>query len=574
MKTWIPLWCIAVFVTNAALGDARQQAALTTEAAVIGGSVAVQTALARADVAIAKSVLNDRLLKGELGEAIRDQTVGRYLHRSGKWLNVSPRLGPQGLDHISVQLDESGHPRRLMVDETKFGTSKLLTTKSGRVQMSREYVAERLTGLAKRFDTIRTQTEIPKAKTPAGLSSKRIVRVPLSDSESVAFWRPAEGAGRWQYDGPTESLPKALTQLKNLSELFQAGAEGRMDFPKRVFQVKLDGNALNVNIFDATRVEATGGNLNKLPVKAKIALPLARTAWVSEAIQVKLANELRRQMPYLETGEVRQLAQDIQNSARTAQEALARRSFSQFAIAESAKSAGMAVLIAVPIEIAVQLLGDAPMDWWRVAGIATVAGGSAAIGSATGNIATYVLLRTELGYSASAATAKILGLRSVSRFTSAAGGAIGGGATAILFAYGGYWLGYYDLQTANRTAFAGAAGAGAGTAAYLGTLGLISTYATAGTGVAISSLSGASATSASLAWLGGGSLASGGLGVTGGTILLSTGTGIVVIGVTAAVLYGFHVYDEHQDNIRLKKTLDYLSGKKTFFISPTHSDFR
>ncbi len=94
MKTWIPLWCIAVFVTNAALGDARQQAALTTEAAVIGGSVAVQTALARADVAIAKSVLNGRLLKGELGEAIRDQTVGRYLHRSGKWLNVSPRLGP------------------------------------------------------------------------------------------------------------------------------------------------------------------------------------------------------------------------------------------------------------------------------------------------------------------------------------------------------------------------------------------------------------------------------------------------------------------------------------------------
>lgn len=61
-------------------------------------------------------------------------------------------------------------------------------------------------------------------------------------------------------------------------------------------------------------------------------------------------------------------------------------------------------------------------------------------------------------------------------------------------------------------------GALAAFGAYNGTMML----ATAGTGTAISSLSGAAATNATLAWLGGGTLASGGLGVAGGTMVLGT----------------------------------------------------
>lgn len=52
--------------------------------------------------------------------------------------------------------------------------------------------------------------------------------------------------------------------------------------------------------------------------------------------------------------------------------------------------------------------------------------------------------------------------------------------------------------------------------AYSGTMAL----ATAGTGTAISTLSGAAATNATLAWLGGGTLASGGMGVAGGMMAL------------------------------------------------------
>lgn len=53
--------------------------------------------------------------------------------------------------------------------------------------------------------------------------------------------------------------------------------------------------------------------------------------------------------------------------------------------------------------------------------------------------------------------------------------------------------------------------------AYSGTM----AFAAAGTGTAISSLSGAAATNATLAWLGGGTLAAGGMGVAGGMMALS-----------------------------------------------------
>jgi transcriptional regulator with XRE-family HTH domain len=73
-----------------------------------------------------------------------------------------------------------------------------------------------------------------------------------------------------------------------------------------------------------------------------------------------------------------------------------------------------------------------------------------------------------------------------------------------------------------------AVGAGTATATYL----TVASIATASTGAAISSLSGAAATSATLAAIGGGSLAAGGLGIAGGTALL---TGIVALPVIATV---------------------------------------
>ncbi len=63
-------------------------------------------------------------------------------------------------------------------------------------------------------------------------------------------------------------------------------------------------------------------------------------------------------------------------------------------------------------------------------------------------------------------------------------------------------------------------GATAGALTGMGAYGAVGMLASASTGTAISTLSGAAATNATLAWLGGGSLASGGLGMVGGTAVL------------------------------------------------------
>lgn len=78
-------------------------------------------------------------------------------------------------------------------------------------------------------------------------------------------------------------------------------------------------------------------------------------------------------------------------------------------------------------------------------------------------------------------------------------------------------------------------GAGVGTGALLafGAYGGVMALGAAGTGTAISALSGVAATNATLAWIGGGTLAAGGLGVTGGLCVLGTmvaGPALLVFG--------------------------------------------
>ncbi|MDM8086419.1 hypothetical protein QUV83_16730 [Cellulomonas cellasea] len=75
---------------------------------------------------------------------------------------------------------------------------------------------------------------------------------------------------------------------------------------------------------------------------------------------------------------------------------------------------------------------------------------------------------------------------------------------------------------------------GAGVSAQAAAVWGVSAFATAGTGTAISSLSGAAAQSATLAWLGGGSIAAGGGGVAAGSAVL----GLVTV-VPALLVGGF-----------------------------------
>lgn len=90
----------------------------------------------------------------------------------------------------------------------------------------------------------------------------------------------------------------------------------------------------------------------------------------------------------------------------------------------------------------------------------------------------------------------------------------------------------HSCSFAGEFAASAAAGMGAGAITAFGAYGGTMMLASAGTGTAIGTLSGAAATNATLAWLGGGTLAAGGYGVAGGTMVL----GILVAGPALLVL--------------------------------------
>jgi len=105
------------------------------------------------------------------------------------------------------------------------------------------------------------------------------------------------------------------------------------------------------------------------------------------------------------------------------------------------------------------------------------------------------------------------------------------------------------------------AGAGAvgGTIAAFGAYSAAMTFATASTGTAISSLSGAAATNATLAWFGGGTLASGGMGMAGGAAVLGgivAGPALLVMGIIVGAKGGKSLEDAKSNAYKANETCE------------------
>ncbi len=104
-----------------------------------------------------------------------------------------------------------------------------------------------------------------------------------------------------------------------------------------------------------------------------------------------------------------------------------------------------------------------------------------------------------------------------------------------------------------------AGGLGAGALAAFGAYGATMTFATASTGTAIASLSGAAATNATLAFLGGGSLAAGGLGVAGGTMVLGglvAAPALCVLGITMNASANKNLNNALSNSAEAEKTIE------------------
>lgn len=110
-----------------------------------------------------------------------------------------------------------------------------------------------------------------------------------------------------------------------------------------------------------------------------------------------------------------------------------------------------------------------------------------------------------------------------------------------------------------------AAGALGGALSAFGAWGAATTFATASTGTAIASLSGAAATNATLAFFGGGSLAAGGLGMAGGTAVLGglvAGPALAVMGFIIGAKASTQKSEAYANLAKAKQTAEELKTAK------------
>lgn len=114
-----------------------------------------------------------------------------------------------------------------------------------------------------------------------------------------------------------------------------------------------------------------------------------------------------------------------------------------------------------------------------------------------------------------------------------------------------------------------AGGVIAGAAAPAAIMGAVTAFGTAGTGVAISSLSGAAASQAALAALGGGTLAAGGGGVAAGSAILSASVPVVGIAIAAIAVPVFSHLSANkkikaieEESLKVVKETDAVEGQK------------
>jgi hypothetical protein len=241
--------------------------------------------------------------------------------------------------------------------------------------------------------------------------------------------------------------------------------------------------------------------------------------------RAEIAWLLRQNYPAMAAADIDRYSREIVRSARDFESLFSFRSrpFVSTIAWNGLRIGGVMAALGGAAEALGQYRETGRLDWRRIglSGGITLVGTASGPGSGQGAIV--LVTKNPIAYQFTQRTSSLLGLGSTSLTRNVLGGMIGGGVATVFLAYGGYFAGFYDLETAHRHVVAGGTGAIAGTAFGLVIFRLAATLGTASTGAAIGTLGGAAATHSTLAWLGGSSLAAGGFGMTGGLVVLTGG---------------------------------------------------
>ena len=493
----------------------------------------ITTAYVRADVAYARSFLVQKHLKGTIGEFFAERYfLNNQLEQNirGNWVSLNPRTGPQGLDHLFLKTGKNGN-LYWMVGESKYGSSQLGTTAGGVRQLSTQWTTERIHKLGQQYSQISTQNV--SCKSLPHVPPKAQLDIPLN-GKTVSFWKDANNS--WYFSGSPEELSQAQQMAQKMGKSL---ASPNCNFRVRLFHVEAVGNDLKITLYQVKPDEvSTIGNMK--PSSEFYAKDILGKHVSDKEFKKTIAVALKKKFPHLSDEELREIADDITKKYKGGEFLRTPRPVWQTVTLQSLASAG----IAAAADILTQLILTRKLR----PGQTLVTAGSAGLGTASGQIISIVLLKSQIGNQMVRSVSSFLNIgTSMTRtaLSSGAGGIVGG----LLLSYGMYFLGYSDIRQAHRSAIASTSGTLAGTCAAIGVPALVAQFATAGTGTAISSLSGAAATNATLAWLGGGTVASGGFGVAGGAVVLGGIVAVVAIGTAFLVSMGF-VYKDISDRCK------------------------
>lgn len=483
------------------------------------------TISARADIAYARNFLTQTHLKGTIGEFFAERYfLNNQLEQNirGSWVPLTPRSGPQGLDHLFVKIGKNGR-FYWMVGESKYGTSQLGTTVSGVRQLSTQWTTDRIQRLGQQYLSLSTQDVALK-----GLPSvppKAQFDIPLGNGNSVAFWR--DDNGNWFFSGTADQLQQAQNMAQKMGSSLTAT---NCNIRVRLFHIVASGTDLKITLYQVKPGEVT--TISNLTPSSEFTVEGILGENIRDKEFCKLvAVALKNKFPNMTEAELKDVSEDILKKYKAGEFLAEPRPVWQSVAIQSLAAAGIAGVM----DIGIQVL----MTRRIAVGHAVLTAGSAGIGAASGQLIGIVLMGTKVGSASVRSISSFLNIGS-GMTRSALSGLGGGAVTTLLMAYGSLALGYCDIRQANRMAVAGVAGTLSSTAVAVG-------VPTAVANVVFGSLHGAAAANATMAWLGFGSLANGGLGMAGGAFLLGGYAVIAGFAVSAAVSFGYRLYDESEN---------------------------
>ena len=550
--------CCAKTVPAEPLDDTLLYAPQGAVAGVVGST------LANAEQAYCRSILNYSQVKGVFGEEVMER-VALGSQRAGKWQAITLSSRPQGIDGLYVRMDRSGYPRALLVGEAKYGTSRLGITKDGR-QLSTAWTAPRLLVEARRYiDAGRAPAIGLKPRPWQFASNPDLVRVSLPSGQSGVFWRESKSSP-WVYDGPARTLENAQKAALRLGLFIEANARGKISYRTRAFRIDVTRNTISVKLQEAKPLMTHGVRLKEI---AKININDASRRFYMAGVKEEIARQLMKKNPIVAENEAKMIASTATRRMTQLSAVLSQqnRPYWMSAVSDVGKSAMVGGAMVGVLDVASQLFTTGNIDWQQSAELSIIGAASAGAGAAAHHAIINAAINNAVFQQFCEQSANAVGLPTGMATANLIGQGVGGSIGTAVFALGMWLSGNMSDSDAARCVSAGVTGSAIGSVAGAGVIALASAYGTAGTGAAISGLSGAAANSAALAWLGGGSAAAGGGGAGLGAAVVGGVVVVAAVAVTAAIYWGYSEYDNRVVDNRNLLTAGRLLGDADFIKS-------